>query len=204
VEPRVVGAGVGRTGTMSLKFALEKLLGAPCYHMIEVFGHADHVELWTKAARGEPVDWDAMFEDYAAIVDWPACSFWPEISTAFPDAVILLSTRSDSEAWFKSANDTIFSAIDEQLPADMGPWRDMFFDVARTRFTDQVNDHDAAIAAYEAHNEKVRRDADPNRLVEWQPGDGWKPLCDALGLPVPDEPFPHANTTEEFVAGRGG
>jgi hypothetical protein len=188
---------------MSLKFALEKLLGAPCYHMIEVFGHPDHVELWTKAARGEPIDWDALFEGYAAIVDWPACSFWPELSTAFPDAVILLSTRADSDAWFKSANDTIFSAIDE-VPGDMGPWRDMFFEIARNRFTDQVKDHDAAIAAYEAHNEKVRREADPNRLVEWQPGDGWAPLCDALGLPVPDEPFPHANTTEEFLARRGG
>ena len=84
---RVVGAGLGRTGTMSLKLALERLLGAPCYHMAEVFVHPEHVAVWHAAARGEPVDWHALFAGYAAAVDWPVGSFWPEVSAAFPDAL---------------------------------------------------------------------------------------------------------------------
>ena len=91
---RVVGANLKHTNTLSLKLALERLLGAPCYHMLEVFEHPEHVPLWHAAARGEPVDWRSLFADYAAAVDWPVGSFWPEVSAAFPDALILLSTRS--------------------------------------------------------------------------------------------------------------
>src|SRR5207237_6118209 len=90
---RVVGAGVGRTGTMSLKLALERLIGAPCYHMLEVFPRPAHFGLWTAAARGKPVDWNALFAGFAAAVDWPASAFWPELAAAFPDSIILLSTR---------------------------------------------------------------------------------------------------------------
>src|SRR6476661_1539609 len=106
---RVVGAGLGRTGTMSLKAALERLLGAPCYHGGEVFPRPSHVEAWNAAARGEPVDWGALFDGFQATVDWPAAAFWEEISEAFPGAVILLSTRESAESWWKSANETIFS-----------------------------------------------------------------------------------------------
>ena len=148
---QVVGAGVGRTGTMSLKYALEHLLGAPCYHMIEVLGHPDHVEQWQRAADGKPVDWPTVFDRYAAAVDWPAAAFWPEIGAAFPDAVIVLSTRSDAEAWWRSAHATIFGAHGD-IPPEMQAWRSMVLDMWRTRFTDRVEDHDAAIAAYEASN----------------------------------------------------
>src|SRR5579883_1954803 len=104
---RLVGAGLGRTGTHSLKIALEQLLGAPCYHMVEVFNHPEHVAQWQAAANGEPADWDFVFQDYAATVDWPSASFYEEIMTQYPDAVVLLSTRSDAEAWWKSYSNTI-------------------------------------------------------------------------------------------------
>jgi hypothetical protein len=94
VTLRVVGAGLGRTGTLSLKLALEKLLGAPCYHMLGLFERPEHVATWDAAARGERVDWHGLMRGYAAAVDWPACAFWRELSAANPDAVILLSTRS--------------------------------------------------------------------------------------------------------------
>src|SRR5438132_13248585 len=105
VTVRIVGAGLGRTGTMSLKIALERLLGAPCYHMIEVFEHPEHVPVWHAAVRGEPVDWDALFAGYVAAVDWPVAAFWREISAANPDAVVLLSVR-DAAAWWQSADQT--------------------------------------------------------------------------------------------------
>jgi hypothetical protein len=192
---RVVGAGLGRTGTLSLKLALERLLGAPCYHMTEVFAHPEHVSLWHAAARGEPVDWYALFAGYAAAVDWPVGSFWPEVSEAFPEARIVLSTRS-AESWWQSASQTIFPV---SARAAGTPWHAMWTELARNRFTTRLDDRAAAIAAYERHNADVRARASKARLLEWTAKDGWEPLCRALGVPVPDEPFPHANSTEEFL-----
>jgi hypothetical protein len=192
---RVVGAGLGRTGTMSLKLGLERLLGAPCYHMAEVFAHPEHVPLWHAAARGDPVDWHALFAGYRAAVDWPVGSFWPEVSAAFPDALILLSTRS-AESWWRSASQTIFPISQKAAGT---PWHAMWLELVKNRFTSRLDDRTAAIAAYERHNADVRARAPKRRLLEWTAQDGWDPLCRALGVAVPDEPFPHANSTEEFL-----
>lgn len=192
---RVVGAGLGRTGTLSLKLALERLLGAPCYHMTEVFAHPEHVALWHAAARGEPVDWQALFAGYAAAVDWPVGSFWPEVSEAFPEALIVLSTRS-AESWWRSASQTIFPI---SAKAAGTPWHAMWMELASRRFTTRLDDRAAAISAYERHNADVRARAPQARLLEWTAKEGWGPLCRSLGLAVLDEPFPHANSTEEFL-----
>lgn len=189
---RVIGAGMGRTGTMSLKLALERLLGAPCYHMVEVFPRPTHPAIWTAAARGEPVDWHALLDGFSAAVDWPASAFWKEISVAFPEAVILLSTRS-SESWWKSASETIFA-----VERSASPQSTMIDAVLGARFTRDIHDRAAAIAAYEAMNADARATAPPDRFVDWTPKDGWAPICKALGVPIPDAPFPHANTTDEF------
>jgi hypothetical protein len=192
---RLVGAGLGRTGTLSLKLALEKLLGAPCYHMVEVFAHPAHIAAWHAAAQGRPTDWQRLFRGYGAVVDWPACSFYRELMEAFPDAVVLLSTR-DAASWWRSAHATIFPSIRSAPPE----WRAMVEAIFASRFTDALEDREACIAAYERHNAEVRRVVPPARLVEWTAADGWGPVCKALGLPVPAEPFPHANSTEDFQA----
>lgn len=192
---RVVGAGVGRTGTLSLKLALERLLGGPCYHMAEVFGRPDHVPVWHAAARGEEVDWEALMSGYVAAVDWPVGAFWPELSEVYPDALILHSTR-DAEGWWKSASNTIFPTMETMRETD---WFAMIEAMMDKRFTFDITNRAACIAAFEKHNADVRAHAPKDRLLEWRPGDGWKPICDALGLPVPDEPFPHVNTTEDFA-----
>lgn len=194
---KVIGSGLGRTGTHSLKLGLEKLLGAPCYHMMEVFPRPAHFGLWTKAAKGESVDWHALFEGFAATVDWPSGAFWEELSVAFPDAIILHSERSSPEAWFKSAIETIFKERPSPPPP---PMAEMVGAMFANRFTANIRDKDAAIAAYNKHNAHVRAAAPKSRLVLWKPTDGWGPICDALKLPVPSEPFPHSNTTEEFNA----
>jgi sulfotransferase family protein len=199
---KVVGAGLGRTGTHSLKLALERLLGGPCYHMIEVFEHPEHVEVWRRAAEGEAVNWPDLFDGYVACVDWPGGSFWREIADVNPDAIILLSTRASAEAWWKSASDTIFQVIGS-APIDLPGWRAMIDAMFANRFTARIDDKASAIAAYERHNADVRATADPSRLADWKPGDGWEPICTALGVPVPDEPFPHVNTTDEFRAMAG-
>jgi hypothetical protein len=199
---RVVGAGLGRTGTHSLKLALEQLLDGPCYHMIEVFGRPDDVPKWQRAFDGDPGPWEELFGDYVAAVDWPAAAFWKPISEAYPDAIILLSTRSSADAWYTSANDTIFEIMRSGGPADEA-WNRMVTGML-AQFTRDVNDAAAAKAAYERHNADVRATAAPERLVDWHPGDGWEPLCAALGVAVPDTPFPHVNTTEEFQAMMAG
>jgi hypothetical protein len=196
---RIVGAGLGRTGTMSLKLALEKLLGAPCYHMQGVFQRPDHVAAWTAAARGDRVDWQELMRGYSAAVDWPACAFWRELSAENPDAWILLSTR-DAERWWESASATIFPASRSVPRGD--PWRDMVDALFESRFTTQLRDRDACLAAFERHYASVRAEAPRERLLEWSPSDGWEPLCQALGVSVPDEPFPHANTRDDFLARR--
>jgi Sulfotransferase domain len=198
---KVVGAGLGRTGTHSLKLALERLLGEPCYHMIEVFGNADHVPMWHQAALGNMPDWEQLFAGYGAAVDWPAAAFWEEQSKAFPDALILLSTR-DSAGWWRSCNDTIFQVFrkaDDTMPPE---WTAMIKELFR-KFAGDSLDEASAIAAYERHNAHVRATAPADRLLEWHPGDGWEPICTALGVAVPDEPFPHVNTTAEFRAMAG-
>jgi hypothetical protein len=192
---RVIGAGLGRTGTMSLKLALERLLGGRCYHMVEVFQNPPHFGVWTNAFRGAVPDWDALFEGYVAEVDWPAAAFWSELAAKYPEAIILLSTR-DSAGWWKSASATIFDRVRANPPPAMKEMREAMLG----RFTPDITDREQAIAAYERHNANVRATAPRERLVEWRPGDGWAPLCTALKLPVPAEPFPHVNTTDEFRA----
>jgi hypothetical protein len=205
MELQVVGAGLGRTGTHSLKVALEQLLGGPCYHMVEVFGRPDQGETWAAAVRGEDVDWASFLAPYRATVDWPAAAFWQELSVAAPGAVIVLSTR-DSDAWWKSASETIFAVLSRGAGPDDDAGREeltMIEALIEQRFTPAWRDRAGAIAAYEAHNARVRAEAPPGRLVEWQPGDGWAPLCAALGVTEPPEPFPHLNSTSDFRAMTG-
>jgi hypothetical protein len=183
---------------MSLKVALVKLLDAPCYHMAEVFRHPEHVSDWHSAALGRMPDWHAVLDGYAAAVDWPASAFWPELSEAFPDALILHSVR-DPEAWWRSATETIFSDIDGTVSSE---WRAMIEDLFSARFSGNITNREACIAAFESHNAHVRATAPPARLLEWHASQGWEPICSALGLPVPEEPFPRVNTREEWAARR--
>lgn len=193
---QIVGAGVGRTGTHSLKIALEQLLGGTCHHMMEIFGRPDQAAGFTAAIDGEPVDWSALLSDFTAMVDFPGSLFWREIAAANPDAPILLSTR-DAKGWYKSASNTIFLAFDH-MPPELAPWMAAVRRGLHDRFSDEFDNEDAMIAAYERHNAEVRAEVPADRLIDWTPSDGWGPICAGLNLPVPDEPFPVTNTTKEF------
>lgn len=192
----VIGAGLGRTGTHSLKLALETLNGAPCYHMAEVFDHPEDIAVWQAAASGEAVDWRALMDGYHAAVDWPASAFWRELAAEYPDAKILLSHR-DPEEWWESASATIFAF--REGPPEMAPFHEMVRTLFASKFTADIGDKDACIAAFNRHNDAVRREADPSRLVEWRVGDGWAPLCEMIGVDIPSEPFPRSNSREEFI-----
>ena len=198
---RVVGAGLGRTGTNSLKVALERLLGAPCYHMLEVRQRRPDAQVWLDALQGRPADLGGLLADYAATVDWPAAALWKRLSEEHPDALVLLSTREDAATWLRSARATIMPVAEPDWYDDP-EWATMraMDEAMFAAFDPRWRDDGAAKAAYDRHVETVRREVPPERLVEWRPGEGWEPLCSALDVPVPDEPFPHVNSTEEFLA----
>jgi len=196
---KVIGAGLGRTGTMSLKFALQQIGFDPCYHMMDVFQRQGDSEKWDAIARGGAPDWDDLFDGFQATVDWPSCHYWREIAKAYPDAKILLTER-DPELWFKSISSTIFPQLDAAPNAD--PRREAQRRMAHLIVIEQTFggrlDHDHVIDVYLRHNEAVKREVPPERLLIYDTPQGWEPLCEFLGVPVPDAPFPKTNTTEEF------
>lgn len=200
----VIGAGFGRTGTLSLKTALEKLGYSGCYHMMELFQHPEHLSWWERATRGERIDWSNVFEGYRAAVDWPACAFWRDYYHLYPDAKVILSVR-DADSWFDSVMNTIYPAGSGALQSDdphMRRWAEWANELVwQGTFDGLPNDRAHATAVFKAHNEQVKRLCDPSRLLVFEASEGWGPLCEFLGKPVPDEPYPRTNTTEEFKAG---
>jgi len=196
----VIGAGFGRTGTLSLKHALERLGFGPCYHMAEVAANPHHVDLWRRTWRGEDV-WPEIFADYHAAVDWPAAAFWRRLMDYYPKARVVLSLR-DGASWFQSASATIFRSMREGLASNDPTLRERLLMakeiIVDGTFDGDLTDRDAAIAAYDANVAAVRAAVAPERLVEVRAEHGWPPLCAALGVAVPDEAYPRVNTTEEF------
>jgi hypothetical protein len=197
----IIGAGFGRTGTQSLKLALEALGLGPCYHMIEVFGNVEHIALWAAAARGGGPDWDTLFANYRSTVDWPGCAFWRELAGLNPEAKVLLSYR-DSDAWYESFRNTIYQAMTREVPTEPS-WLGEHFAMTRKLVLEQAldghpEDRAHAIRCYEEHNDAVRREVPADRLVLYEVGAGWAPLCDALDLPIPEGPYPKTNSTKEF------
>jgi hypothetical protein len=195
---RVVGAGLPRTGTKSLKAALEILLGGTCYHMSEVFSRPEDVDVWRAATRGKAPDWASFPADCVAACDWPASIFWRELADAHPDAVIVLTTRRDAEQWWESCDATILPVARGDRPTENENWLAMFHEQLAREIGENWDDAETAQAYYERWNATVRRDAPPDRFLDFQASDGWEPLCAALGVPVPDEPYPHTNTRAEW------
>lgn len=201
---RVIGAGLPRTGTMTLKHALETLLGEPCHHMSEVFGRLEtDPPAFLAAAHGVRPDWDALFKGYAAAVDWPSSAFHLELAARYPDAVVVLSVRDSFDTWWRSATSTIFTGMDTAGFAT-DAWAEMVDAIWHRTFGSAVRaDRLAVAAAYDRYHRRVRETVPPQRLVEFPTGAGWEPLCSALDLPVPEEPFPFLNTAREWQEQHG-
>jgi hypothetical protein len=198
----VVGTGFGRTGTLSLKVALEQLGFGPCYHMVEVAGNAGHVALWSAAEDGVATDWDALFARYRATVDWPSTRFWRALGDHFPEARVI-HTERPAAAWYASARGTIYPVMKHGPPTNAPPAFHEQIAMARKLilrgvFDERFEDEAHAVAVYEAHNARVKREVPRERLLVYAPGQGWEPLCAFLGVPVPAAPYPKLNTTEDF------
>jgi len=197
----VIGAGFGRTGTLSLKLALEELGLGPCHHMEEVMAHPEQIPVWHAAGRGEPVDWDALLRDYRSTVDWPSAQFWRELADRYPVAKVVLTVR-DPERWYESFSKTILVLMQARDAAPNPTIRailDMTVDViAKRAFDNQLQDPAKVKAAFERHIDEVKATIPAGRLLLYQVSEGWAPLCGFLGKPIPATPFPRTNSTPEF------
>lgn len=188
---------------MSLKHSLETLLGGPCYHMHEVQSRAEtHGMLWWKYFNGDADAIQEILEDWICAVDWPASIAWRDLAYRNPDALVLLSHRGDAETWWRSADATVWEAMRRSTDHEIiGPFNRLL--CARAGFSTDLDDADAAKARYDQHFAEVVAAIPPERLLLWQPGDGWEPICERLGLPVPEAEPVHVNATAEFRE-RGG
>ena len=192
----VIGAGLGRTGTLSLKQALETLGVGRCYHMTEVFPDPAAPRKWLRAILGEMEDWEDIFAGYGATVDWPGCHYYRELARRYSAAKVVLSVR-DPDQWYDSARATILS--DETAASVVGtPAQTLVENVVYGTFDRRLDDRAHCIAAFERHNAAVQAKIPAERLLVYDVAEGWGPLCDFLGLPVPETAFPTANSRESF------
>ena len=197
---KVVGSGLGRTGTKSMQTALNMLGVGPCHHMVEVFAHPESAGLWIEAAKGRP-DWDAIFADYRSVVDYPGAQFWRELVAYYPDAKVLHTVR-DPDEWFDSTQATIFSP--ESPASRRGPMSE-FFQIILSSFGEHLHDRAFMTDYFRNHTKAVINTVPAKRLLVYEASQGWEPLCQFLGVPVPGEAFPAQNSRAEFIARmRGG
>lgn len=203
----VIGAGLGRTGTHSLKVGLEMIGFGPCYHMLEVIAAPERGTHWLEQANEGTNAWERIFEGFQATVDWPAAAYWRELVEAYPEAKVILSLR-DSDRWYQSMMNTIYRTLTvdlpDELPANVRDFTQMTRQlIFEQTFDGRMDDRGYAIGVYEEHNQAVIDAIPAERLLAYRPGDGWEPLCRFLGVPIPDEPYPHLNDTNEFRARMG-
>jgi hypothetical protein len=199
---KVIGAGIARTGTTSTKGALEDLGFGQCYTFFTLFSRPADVQGWLDAYAGNPPDWKEFFKEFESTVDWPACDFFDQHMTQWPDAPVVLTVR-EPEGWYKSMVNTIWAVHQAGIEAGMGPDTDP---MAKLRdvmmwegaFDGKFLDKDYAISFFHRHIERVKATVPAEKLLVFDVKQGWEPLCNFLRVPVPDRPFPHLNDTEAF------
>lgn len=202
---RIIGAGLGRTGSLSTKAALERLGAGPCHHMLELLAEHKTVDSFAAAARGEHVDWPTALAGYEATVDWPACAFHEQLAADFPDAKILLTVR-DPDDWYESVRSTIYQAWLESRDGTgpvTGATLDVLRDVVwgeRGTFRNRFHDRDWVLQMLADRTAAVQAAYPPERLLVHDVTDGWEPLCEFLGVEVLDEPYPKLNERAVFAA----
>jgi hypothetical protein len=195
---QIIGAGFGRTGTMSLTAALEQLDHDPCYHMLEVFKHPSHISRWQAAADGEDINWQDFLGSYKAGLDYPISAFYKELMQAFPDAKVILTVR-DPQRWYESTLQTIYqgTAVPGWLLSIIPFFRNMNRMVKSAvwdrLFDGRFEDREHAISVFNEHIAEVKRTVPKDKLLVFAVRDGWVPLCDFLGVPIPETEFPHVN-----------
>lgn len=197
----IIGPGFGRTGTHSLKTAIELLGLGPCHHMFEVRDHPLQLPAWEAVADGETAHWDRMFEGYRAQVDWPGARYWRELADHYPESKVILTVR-DPDDWFDSVQATLaplvaargtFGSAHVNAVVEMG-----YRTVVQGIFDGRMSDRDHAVRVFREHVAEVRATIPSHRLLTFDLREGWPPLCAFLDRPVPPVPFPWTNSSRAF------
>ncbi|MBT8473965.1 MAG: sulfotransferase family protein [Alphaproteobacteria bacterium] len=197
MDLKVIGAGFGRTGTDSLRKALNILGMGPTHHMFEVISDPEQIRLWRARVRGEDIGWDSLLAGFTSCVDWPTAHYWPELVALNPQAKVVLTWRTP-ESWYASYSKTILPLTQE--PHDPDSLGRML--IGEQVFGGRGADPAHAMAVYDANVEAVKATVPADRLLVHELGDGWAPLCAHLGVPVPDIPYPRGNDSDEFEKNR--
>lgn len=192
---KVIGTGFGRTGTDSMREALNILGYGPCHHMRELLKDAEHERLWRAVIAGETPDWELLLGGYNSCVDWPSAYYWPQLIKAFPQARVILTWRT-AESWWTSFEKTILPRILNYKKSDATQKNGEL--IGPRVFHGRPEDRDHCMAVYEANVALVKEKVSGDRLLVHRLGDGWEPLCAHLGVAVPDVPYPAKNSTGEF------
>ncbi|MFN8296417.1 MAG: sulfotransferase [Chitinophagales bacterium] len=208
---QVIGAGMGRTGTLSLKHALEELGYHKTHHMLEVIENPEQLPYWIEMHHNRKSDYDAMFKGFTAMVDFPGAIYYKEFMVQYPDAKVILNVR-DPEKWYKSVNDTIYNiprGFQRVMMKAVGIFKPevkymaTFFDYVDNLlwngfFEGKFEDKEFTIKKFNDWIEEVKRTVPPEKLLVFEVSQGWEPLCAFLNKPIPDKPFPRVNDTAEF------
>ena len=200
---KVIGAGLGRTATLSLKLALEHIGFGKCYHMSEMLANLRvHLPLWIATAKGDS-HWEAIFDGYQSTTDYPGCMFWRELVESYPEAKVILTTR-DPDTWFESVSATIMSP-EHRARFEGHPAMAEFFrlTVFEGDLGQRLGNRDRMVEYFNAWNKAVIDEVPADKLLIYGAGDGWEPLCAFLGVPVPAEPYPRVNSREEMTERTG-
>lgn len=199
---KVIGAGLGRTGTLSLKLALEHLGFGKCYHMSEMLAQMrSHLPLWIETAKGK-AQWDAIFAGYQSTTDYPGCMFWRELVAKYPGAKVILSTR-DPDKWFESGAATVFSAEHRKMFEGNPQMAEFFKLMVFDDLEDRLGDRAKMVDYFNRWNQAVIDEVPADKLLVHRSPDGWEPLCEFLAVPVPDQPYPRVNSREEMTERTG-
>lgn len=191
---KIIGAGMGRTGTASLKVALEALNIGRCYHMSEVLKNPEYTKDWINVAEGS-ADWDKIFSEYSATVDNPGCNYWKELSAYYPEAKVILTIR-DANEWFDSTNETIHSVEFARLIKN-SPFGKMVQKTIWDVMGNRMQDREYMVEFFTKRSAEIINSIATERLLVYQVSDGWEPLCEFLDAPVPNMAFPRINSRNE-------
>src|SRR3990167_7933343 len=193
---KVIGAGFGRTGTLSMQAALETLGFGPCYHMRVIYDAQDHINLWEEAhLKRSEFDFEKLLDNFQSAVDWPVCDFYKELADQYPNAKVILNVR-DPDIWYKSASETIYAVIKLRVNTPLGTLNNKV--IWNGTFSDRFEDAEHAKKKFVDHIESVKATIPAERLLVFSVTEGWGPLCNFLNVPIPEAPFPHLNNTDAF------
>jgi hypothetical protein len=214
---KVIGAGLPRTATTPQLIALEQLGFGPCYHMRDLLGDLEgRLPAWERAATQGDFDWKQLIGDAESTVDWPASRYWRELRDEYPDAKVLLSVR-EGNSWVASMRQSVWAMYYGhsvlhytcEVRDLLDPLWHRFLDLMKIMtwregtggLAGETESDEGFIAAMNRWNDEVKSTVPAERLLVWEPGEGWEPLCEFLEVDVPDEPLPHANDIAAFREG---